>query len=535
MAVNDYNTQIPPEYQNSIPPAMQFSDEENRIRGVNTTGVADDSFLGQSNAGYEAPVEVSPDEEESAAYVQRLGAIENQYKASAWDNPVDNSYKAQVSAPTAGDRIWNTMFNMGAALLLSGGNPAAMALAGFKSYTDDEDREYRYNQLDELQAQGYSLRTARDFVDTGDRRYLAEDRNGRIEAEKEQYNRDVDIRNFDEDVRRNDRTFQLDTDKFGEIKRSNLVKEGQDQQRINWDTNSKRLDTAQKDEFGNLILFDKMGNEIRVYGAGAVDENGKPTRATGSGDQQDGLSNVPYGYVMLDGSPMVHEKTAKGSKLRAPTATELKEFKVADDIDEESGTTPGREWMDKYISEENPVKIPSTVYGKSAILTGDRPLLSGALSKWEGGDAEKFYAHMDLMDAEGTIKGIDAAREAGASGINTVAEFETFKKGFPKLRTTTEASLRDSLREQKRYITNHNKKYMERQKKWVSVNTGEDGKYKVEGSRPTRGNPNSQSKNQQTAPFKINQAVSMPDNTYEKGGWRITVQGRRVVSVEQIN
>lgn len=366
MAVNDYNTQVAPEYQNSIPPAMQFSDDENRIRGMNTTGVADDSFLGQSNADYQAPVEVSPDDAERDSYVQRLGAVEERYKASAWDNPVDNSYRAQVSAPTAADRVWNTMFNMGTALLLSGGNPAAMALAGFKSYTDDEDREYRYNQLDELQAQGYSLRTARDFVDTGDRRYLAEDRNGRVEAEKEQYNRDIDVRNFDEGVRQYDQGFQLDTDKFTEVKRSNEVGEQQrgqeigiSQQRANWETNPVRYAAKETDAYGNLRLFDQLGKEIAVY--------------NGDGDLVDGKNGAKL------------SSTPKGSNKE----------QTFDLIDRQNGSviekvigTPGK-W--RRASDNTPIKLDGT-------QTASQTLPDGTTMQVYGSETVDGKPRFEMMD-----------------------------------------------------------------------------------------------------------------------------------------
>lgn len=261
------------------------------VRGVDQAEVAPDSFLGMANQTYVAPNEELSDQDK---YLARLEEVGQMHKSSAWQgDDRAQQLRDKIPLPDTTDRILGTMSNMALAFLVSGGNPAAMALMGYATFTRDEDREYRYNQMDELVQQGYSDRTIRQFIDSGDDRYLAEDSRARVAQEQEQWNRQVNVRNFAENQRQYDTSFGLEKDKFGETQRKNLEDErvargnlAVSQQQTNWNTDPNRYQATITTADGRRIPVNQYGKPIDIYG-GASDIDPKTGKPYGTGTSKD--------------------------------------------------------------------------------------------------------------------------------------------------------------------------------------------------------------------------------------------------------
>lgn len=89
-------------------------------------------------------------------------------------------------------------------------------------------------------------------------------------------------------------------------------------------------------------------------------------------------------------------------------------------------------------------------------------------SRVSGGDQRKLYNAAQRIQGKMQNQGIAAARDMGASGINTVAEAKLYFQGMPQVDFSSPEALQQSMRDIQQYTDNYNQQY--------NVNVGNSGK-----------------------------------------------------------
>lgn len=90
-----------------------------------------------------------------------------------------------------------------------------------------------------------------------------------------------------------------------------------------------------------------------------------------------------------------------------------------------------------------------------------------ARSRWNGGDQRQLFNATKRIQGKMQNQGIAAARDMGASGINTVAEAKMYFQGMPQVDYSSPEAMQSSLRDIKQYTDQYNQQY--------SVNVGDNG------------------------------------------------------------
>ncbi|HBH8267011.1 TPA: phage DNA ejection protein [Escherichia coli] len=96
-------------------------------------------------------------------------------------------------------------------------------------------------------------------------------------------------------------------------------------------------------------------------------------------------------------------------------------------------------------------------------------------SRASGGDQRKLYNAAQRIQGKMQNQGIAAARDMGASGINTVAEAKMYFQGMPQVDFSSPEALQQSMRDIQQYTDNYNQQY--------NVNVG---KSQRQQSQPTQ-------------------------------------------------
>lgn len=96
-------------------------------------------------------------------------------------------------------------------------------------------------------------------------------------------------------------------------------------------------------------------------------------------------------------------------------------------------------------------------------------------SRVSGGDQRKLYNAAQRIQGKMQNQGIAAARDMGASGINTVAEAKLYFQGMPQVDFSSPEALQQSMRDIQQYTDNYNQQY--------NVNVG---KSQRQQSQPTQ-------------------------------------------------
>lgn len=112
-----------------------------------------------------------------------------------------------------------------------------------------------------------------------------------------------------------------------------------------------------------------------------------------------------------------------------------------------------------------------------------------ARSRWSGGEQRQLFNATKRIQGKMQNQGIAAARDMGASGINTVAEAKMYFQGMPQVDYSSPEAMQQSLRDIQQYTNDYNQQY--------SVNVGNAGA-KPQQSRPAQ---QSQQQPQQSAGF----------------------------------
>ncbi|EOL9451819.1 phage DNA ejection protein [Escherichia coli] len=100
--------------------------------------------------------------------------------------------------------------------------------------------------------------------------------------------------------------------------------------------------------------------------------------------------------------------------------------------------------------------------------SGSPALGADIRSRVSGGDQRKLYNAAQRIQGKMQNQGIAAARDMGASGINTVAEAKMYFQGMPQVDFSSPEALQQSMRDIQQYTDNYNQQY--------NVNVGNGGK-----------------------------------------------------------
>lgn len=112
-----------------------------------------------------------------------------------------------------------------------------------------------------------------------------------------------------------------------------------------------------------------------------------------------------------------------------------------------------------------------------------------ARSRWNGGEQRQLFNATKRIQGKMQNQGIAAARDMGASGINTVQEAKMYFQGMPQVDYSSPEAMQNSLRDIQQYTNDYNQQYR--------VNVGNAGAK----SQPSRPAQQSQQQPQQSAGF----------------------------------
>lgn len=107
--------------------------------------------------------------------------------------------------------------------------------------------------------------------------------------------------------------------------------------------------------------------------------------------------------------------------------------------------------------------------------SGSPALGADIRSRASGGDQRKLYNAAQRIQGKMQNQGIAAARDMGASGINTVEEAKMYFQGMPQVDFSSPEALQQSMRDIQQYTDNYNQQY--------NVNVG---KSQRQQSQPTQ-------------------------------------------------
>ncbi|MGO2336972.1 phage DNA ejection protein [Providencia sp.] len=80
-------------------------------------------------------------------------------------------------------------------------------------------------------------------------------------------------------------------------------------------------------------------------------------------------------------------------------------------------------------------------------------------SRWNGADQRQLYMAAQRIQGRMQNQGIAAARDMGASGINTVAEAKMYFQGMPQVDYSSPEAIQQSIQEIQQYTDNYNSQY----------------------------------------------------------------------------
>ena len=110
--------------------------------------------------------------------------------------------------------------------------------------------------------------------------------------------------------------------------------------------------------------------------------------------------------------------------------------------------------------------------------SGSPALGADIRSRASGGDQRKLYNAAQRIQGKMQNQGIAAARDMGASGINTVAEAKMYFQAMPQVDFSSPEALQQSMRDIQQYTDNYNQQY--------NVNVGNGGKKSSMQQPPTQ-------------------------------------------------
>lgn len=132
--------------------------------------------------------------------------------------------------------------------------------------------------------------------------------------------------------------------------------------------------------------------------------------------------------------------------------------------------------MKKDLDAISGASIDDLVFMTGITGSSGSPALGADISsRASGGDQRKLYNAAQRIQGKMQNQGIAAARDMGASGINTVAEAKMYFQGMPQVDFSSPEALQQSMRDIQQYTDNYNQQY--------NVNVG---KSQRQQSQPTQ-------------------------------------------------
>lgn len=113
--------------------------------------------------------------------------------------------------------------------------------------------------------------------------------------------------------------------------------------------------------------------------------------------------------------------------------------------------------------------------------SGSPALGADIRSRASGGDQRKLYNAAQRVQGKMQNQGIAAARDMGASGINTVAEAKMYFQGMPQVDYSSPEAMQQSMRDIQQYTDNYNQQYQ--------VDVGNGGQRQQQTSAPQTTQP----------------------------------------------
>lgn len=114
---------------------------------------------------------------------------------------------------------------------------------------------------------------------------------------------------------------------------------------------------------------------------------------------------------------------------------------------------------------------------------GNPALGADVRSRLTGKEQRQLYNATQRIQGKMQNQGIAAARDMGASGINTVAEAKMYFQGMPQVDYSSPESMQNSVRDIQEYTDNYNQQY--------NVNVGGRGKNQQTAAQPAAQQPSS--------------------------------------------
>lgn len=110
--------------------------------------------------------------------------------------------------------------------------------------------------------------------------------------------------------------------------------------------------------------------------------------------------------------------------------------------------------------------------------SGSPALGADIRSRASGGDQRKLYNAAQRVQGKMQNQGIAAARDMGASGINTVAEAKMYFQGMPQVDYSSPEAMQQSMRDIQQYTDNYNQQYQ--------VNVGNGARQQPASQKPSK-------------------------------------------------
>ncbi|KVI72169.1 DNA transfer protein [Klebsiella aerogenes] len=110
--------------------------------------------------------------------------------------------------------------------------------------------------------------------------------------------------------------------------------------------------------------------------------------------------------------------------------------------------------------------------------SGSPALGADIRSRASGGDQRKLYNAAQRVQGKMQNQGIAAARDMGASGINTVAEAKMYFQGMPQVDYSSPEAMQQSMRDIQQYTDNYNQQYQ--------VNVGNGARQQPASQQPSK-------------------------------------------------
>ncbi len=110
--------------------------------------------------------------------------------------------------------------------------------------------------------------------------------------------------------------------------------------------------------------------------------------------------------------------------------------------------------------------------------SGSPALGADIRSRASGGDQRKLYNAAQRVQGKMQNQGIAAARDMGASGINTVAEAKMYFQSMPQVDYSSPEALQQSMRDIQEYTDNYNQQYQ--------VNVGNGARQQPASQQPSK-------------------------------------------------